>query len=249
MNHKSAGIFVFVMSVFFNGLCWGAEITADEILRRVDKVRCPDESFSLVARVSSYKLDGPKQSALYDVRMQSREKAIVRTLQPAHERGRLILMRDNDFWFFFPEVSKPLKITAEERFLGDIANGDIARINFFSDYRAQFLKEEIIGQKKYDVLQLSAKDKKATYGKAVLWVEKKTYWPLKAEFYAESGRFLKTCSYENYKMLAGRMRPSRLVLRDALVEGQYSVIEYDKIELEKIEDKYFTREYLKKMVF
>ncbi len=241
---------IFLSVLLFSTVVYAdVNINPNGILKKVDQVRCPDQDFSLVVRVSSYKNDHPKQSALYAIRMQGREKTIVRTLQPANERGRLILMRDNDFWFFFPEVSKPLRITAEERFLGDIANGDIARINFYADYNAQFLREEIIAQKKYDVLELNAKDKKTTYGKVVLWVEKKKYWPLKAEFYADSGRFLKTCSYENYKMLAGAMRPSRLVLTDGVIDGQYSVIEYDKIELGKIADKYFTREYLKKMVF
>lgn len=245
-----------VFAVIFSlGLLFSARVFAETninpagILKQVDQIRCPDEDFSLVARVSSYKVNGTVQSALYQVQMQGREKTIVRTLQPANERGRVILMRDNDFWFFFPEVSKPLRIAAEERFLGDIANGDIARINFFADYNAQFLQEDSINEKKYYVLELKTKDKKTTYDKIVLWVEQKKFWPWKAQFYTNSGRLLKTCSYENYKMLAGRMRPSRMVLNDVINEGQYSVIEYDKIEVGKIADKYFTRDYLKKMVF
>lgn len=108
------------------------------------------------------------------------------------------------------------------------------------------MREESSNEKKYYVLELKAKSSKVTYGKVILWVEQKNFWPLKAEFYGVSGRFLKICSYENYKMLAGKMRPSRLVLSDAVIDGQYSVIEYDKIEVGRIENKYFTREYLKK---
>jgi outer membrane lipoprotein-sorting protein len=224
-------------------------INPSGILQKIDEIRSPNEDFSLVARVSSYSSNHPPQTALYDIRMQGREKTIVRTLQPANERGRVILMRDNDYWFFFPEVSQPLHVASQERFLGDIANGDIARINFFADYDAQFLREESSNEKKYYVLELKAKSSEVTYGKVILWVEQKNFWPLKAEFYGVSGRFLKICSYENYKMLAGKMRPSRLVLSDAVIDGQYSVIEYDKIDLGKIADKYFTRDYLKKMVF
>lgn len=244
-------VFLMSVQVFFLAGLAGANpnINPDGILRKIDEIRSPDEDFSLVARVSSYKSKHPPQTALYDIRMQGRERTIVRTLQPANERGRVILMRDNEYWFFFPEVSQPLHVASQERFLGDIANGDIARINFFADYDGQFLREESSNEKKYYVLELKAKNSKVTYGKVILWVEQKTFWPLKAEFYAVSGRFLKVCSYENYKMLAGKMRPSRFVLTDAVVEGQFSVIEYDKIEVGKIADKYFSRDYLKKMVF
>ncbi len=40
-----------------------------------------------------------------------------------------------------------------------------------------------------------------------------------------------------------------LVIKNVPTEGQYSVIEYDKIEVGKIADKYFSCEYLKKMVY
>ncbi|MCB9757358.1 MAG: outer membrane lipoprotein-sorting protein [Candidatus Omnitrophica bacterium] len=237
-------------SFFFVGMVGASSnINPSGILQKIDEIRSPNEDFSLVARVSSFKSNHPPQTALYDIRMQGREKTIVRTLQPANERGRVILMRDNDYWFFFPEVSQPLHVASQERFLGDISNGDIARINFFADYDGQFLREESSNEKKYYVLELKAKSSKVTYGKVILWVEQKNFWPLKAEFYGVSGRFLKICSYENYKMLAGKMRPSRLVLSDAVIDGQYSVIEYDKIEVGRIENKYFTREYLKKMVY
>ncbi len=246
---KIAGVVFFQWMVLASFVFADTGISPNAILKKVDEIRSPDEDFSLVARVSSFKVGRPKQSALYEVKMQGREKAIVRTLQPANERGRLILMRNKEYWFFFPEVSNSLKISADERFMGDVANGDIARINFFGDYQAQHLREESSDEKKYYVLELKAKDEKTAYGKIILWVEEEKYWPLKAEFYSVSGRFLKTCSYENYKMLAGRMRPSRLVLRDVVTAGQYSVIEYDKIEVGKIEDKFFSRDYLRKMVF
>lgn len=239
----------FLIFIGYSGAVNGENINPSGVLKKVDEVRCPDEDFSVVVFVNSYKINKPAQSAVYEIKMSGREKAIVRTLQPANERGRVILMRDNDYWFFFPEVSNPLRISANERFLGDVANGDIARINFFDDYNAKFLREESGNHKKYYVMELAAKDQKITYPKVILWVEQIKFWPLKAEFYAPNGRLLKTCSYENYKLLAGRYRPSRLVMKDALNEGQFSVIEYNKIEEGKIEDKYFSRDYLKKMVY
>ena len=70
--------------------------------------------------------------------------------------------------------------------------------------------------KNYYVLELTAHKESVTYAKAVLWAERETYWPLKAEFYAVSGRLLKTCSYDTYTMIDQRLRPSQLIMQDPL---------------------------------
>lgn len=224
-------------------------IAPEQILKKVDEIRCPDEDYIASVTVSSYKPNRSVQTANYEVRSHGRERTVVEILQLSSSHGRYVLMRDDDYWAFFPEVSQPVRIVAQERLLGDVFNGDITRTNFFGDYDAKILRVESSKRKKYNVLELQAKGAGATYGKIILWVEQDKFWPLKAEFYALSGRFLKTCYYENYKKLAGKMRPSRLVMRDAIIKDQYSVLEFNSIDLGKIPEKYFSKEYLKKKVF
>jgi hypothetical protein len=187
--------------------------------------------------------------ATYEVLVKGREKTVIKTLLPKVERGRLLLMRGRSLWAFFPEVSKPLRISLQERLIGEVANGDIARANFSGDYTAQILRTEKTDGKEYYVLELTAVSDEVTYARVILWAEKKTFWPLKAEFYAISGRLLKTCFYENYKMLAGRLRPTRLVMEDPLVKGQKSVIEYGNMQIKQLPEKYFTKDYMKKLMY
>jgi len=235
-----------VASFFFTGLP-AAELTPDEIVQKVDDVRNPELDYTVIVSVSSYRPHNEPRIVTYDVMVKGRDRTVVKTKTPEMERGRMLLMRDKDFWAFFPEVAKPIRISFQERLTGEVANGDIARTNFSQDYSAKLLRSERIEDKDYYVLELTAKADDVTYGKAVLWVAQETNWPLKAEFYAASGRFLKTCLYENYALLAGRMRPSRLVMTDALVKNQYSVIEYEQMQTTELPEKYFTKEYLKKM--
>lgn len=239
------GFSVFMIS---SGVAF-AELTADEIIAKVDEVRNPNEDFTTVAKVTSYKENREPRTATYEVMAKGKTMTIVKTLEPQTERGRSLLMRDKDFWAFFPDVAKPLRISFQERLIGDVANGDIARTNFAGDYTATLVRMDDFNDKKYYLLELIAKDDSTTYGKVRIWVETETFWPLKADFYAISGRFLKTCSYENYTSLAGKLRPSRLVLRDAVIKGQYSVIEYNQMDLSELPEKYFTKEYLKKLVY
>ncbi len=55
--------------------------------------------------------------------------------------------------------------------------------------------------------------------------------PLKAEFYALSGRLLKTARYEEFSEMAGAMRPTRLVMEDALKKGEVSVLTYENMNV------------------
>ena len=71
--------------------------------------------------------------------------------------------------------------------------------------------------------------------------------PYKAEFYSLSDRLLKTCTYENYQQLGGRVRPTRLVMKDALRAEEESVLEYSDLRLRDLPDKMFTKDFLKRL--
>lgn len=226
-----------------------AELTPDEIVAKVDTVRNVEADHTMMATVTSYKPNRAPRVAKYEVMVKGVENTIVKTLEPQTERGRSMLMRGPDFWAFFPEVAKPLRISLQEKLTGDVSNGDIARTNFSGDYAATLLRDEEINGKKHYVLELKSKKDTSTYGKVILWAEHDTFGPFKAEFYALSGRFLKTCSYEEYEMIAGQMRPSLLVLTDAVLKGQYSTIKYGGLTEGEIPEKYFSKEYLKKLAY
>lgn len=244
---KRLSIILCALNLILTAPVHAQELTADEIVKKVDEVRNPELDYETDVRVVSYKPNRPDHATRYDVFIKGKDKTIVKTTEPENERGQSLLMRENDFWAFFPEVSKPIRISLQQRLNGDVANGDIARTNFSGDYSAKILRTEQKSGKDFYVLELSSLRDSTTYGKIVLWVMAENYWPVKAEFFAISGRFLKTCTYENYKTMAGKLRPSKLVLKDAVVKGQYSTIEYNDIKLTEIPEKNFTKEYLNKI--
>ena len=62
-----------------------------------------------------------------------------------------------------------------------------------------------------------------------------------------SDRLLKTSRYENFQMMLGKQRPTRLIMEDALHKGEQSVLEYSTMKLKDLPDKVFTKDYLKKL--
>ncbi len=86
-----------------------------------------------------------------------------------------------------------------------------------------------------------------TYHRVLYWVKQANFHPVKAEFFSASDRRLKTARYENFRQLGGKIRPTRLVLRDALHEGDESVLDYSGLKLRDLPDKVFTKDYLKRL--
>lgn len=228
----------------------GQTIDAAQIVAKADEVRNPGLEYTTNVTLESFTPGSKKKEvSTYEVLIKGKTKTLIKTLSPAVDRGQTLLMRDRDLWAFLPDVEKPLRISLQQRLVGQVSNGDLARANFSGDYTAKLLTRETVGQTSCMVLELTAKDDFVTYGKIKYWVNADNYNPVKAEFYAISGRLLKNCSYEKYKTLAGRLRPSLLVLSNPLVKGEYSTIEYTDMKVSDLPEKYFSKDYLKKLKY
>lgn len=217
------------------------------ILERADLIRFPKESFEVLVAVTSF-ADGKQVDArAYRVLSRGNENTIVQVLEPAADRGQAMLMRGRDLWIFMPAVSQPVRLSLAQRLTGQVANGDLARANFSGDYEPSILRTETVDGQEHYVLELVALDRGVTYSRVLYWVRKSNFHPYKAEFYALSGRLLKTCRYDGFKPLAGRPRPTRLVMQDALRQGEESILEYSEMKLRDLPARMFTKDYLQRL--
>jgi len=146
-----------------------------------------------------------------------------------------------------PDLPGHLTAPLAQRLTGAVANGDLARANFSGDYKPQLLRTEKVDGESMYVLELSAVDRSVTYHRIVYWVRQSNFWPQKAEFYSLSERLLKTCLYQKFEKMAGRVRPTRLTMVDALRAGEESTLDYNDMRLRELPDKIFTKDYLKRL--
>src|SRR3972149_1458319 len=123
-------------------MTYGATPSPEEIIAKADEIRSPQMDYTVDVTVTSIKPDGGKKAAQYEVLVKGKEKTIIKTLSPDMERGRTLLMLGNDLWVFLPDVSKPIRISLQQRLIGEVANGDIARVNFSGDYRPTLLRTD-----------------------------------------------------------------------------------------------------------
>lgn len=223
------------------------DAAAKGIVEKVDRIRFPQGGYQVIVKITNSTPGRDPDGREYEILSKGNDRTIIRTVAPAQDKGQVLLMRDRDLWIFMPSVSQPIRLSASQRLTGQVANGDLARANFSGDYNPAIIRTDTIENENYLVLELKAVDRTVTYDKVVLWVNKNTDRPLKAEFYALSGRLLKTCRYQNYREAAGAFRPTRLVMEDGLVEGSKSVLDYSDLRNKDLPDRMFAKDYMKKL--
>jgi outer membrane lipoprotein-sorting protein len=223
------------------------EKLAKDIVEKADRIRFPDEGFQVDVAIANSNGGQVTDTRQYRVLSKGNENTIVFTEEPAVDRGQAMLMRGRDLWIFLPSVSQPVRLSLSQRLTGQVANGDLARANFAGDYNPKVLRTETLDGESYHVLELTAVDRGVTYSRVLYWVKQSNGHPHKAEFYSVSDRLLKTCKYESFKPLGGRVRPTRLVMQDALKAGDESVLEYSDMQPRDLPDKMFTKDYLKRL--
>ncbi|MGC8765492.1 MAG: outer membrane lipoprotein-sorting protein [Brevinematia bacterium] len=236
MNKKSFLLMILLFSVK------SFSLTPEDILKLVDKWRGPSSSFLIDLKVSSYSKDEIVESLEMKGYVKGK-KSMVYFTSPAKWKGRKMLMVGNDVLMIFPNTSKPVRLSPSQRLMGDVANGDVARLTFSQDYNASLLGEEGDSY----ILKLVAKTEGTTYHSIILWVKKDNFVPIKATFFSLSGKELKTAYYSELKTLGGEERISKITIYDAIKKDNYSVIEFLNMEEKMVADKYFNIEFLMEM--
>lgn len=224
-----------------------SDVMAKSILEKADEIRFPRESFQVEVSIRTTSPGQTDELRQYRVLSKGNENSIVLTTEPAAERGQAILMKGRDLWVFMPSVSQPIRLSLSQRLTGQVANGDIARANFSGDYHPKLSRNDVVDGRNYHVLELTGVDRSVTYQRVLLWIDQENDQPFKAEFYSLSGRLLKTSRYENFEMVLGKLRPTRMIMEDALKQGEVSVLNYSGMQLRDLPDKLFTKNYLKRL--
>ncbi len=218
-------------------------LTALEIVKKADERRGPDGSFSFSVRVKDFNEKAVVQENVYKVYSKDMKFSLVETVFPERLAGRKLLMAGS-LWLYLPTLKRPTRVGLQQRLTGEVANGDIARAKFSLDYDAKFERKEKIEGTTYFRLILTAKDKTMAYRKVRLWVAEKSFLPLRAEFFALSGKKLKTGVYGDLETVLGKPRLTSLVIKDALQPAKQSHLKYYDYRREKLDDKFFNKESL-----
>jgi hypothetical protein len=233
-------VMLMIVSMFQMKIIY-AQMMPKEILSTADLARGAVGGLEWELIIESFE-DGQKESQTLNIKQRD-FNVLGEFVAPPKVRGRKILMIDRNLWFIKPGLKKPVPISPRQKLLGKASNGDIASTNYAVDYEPiQVAEDKVEGELCY-FFDLKATNKKATYDHIKYWISKNRLVGVKAEFYTVSGKMFKsaTFEYENNMLIEGKSRKliSKMIIRDAIIKENTTVMIYNNVKVKKIPDSTF----------
>ena len=198
----------------------------------------------------------PKWTRSMDIKAWTKgnDYTLILLTAPAKDKGTAFLKRKKEVWNWLPSLERTIKLPPSmmsQSWMGtDFTNDDLVKeSSIVEDYVHKFLRMEQQGGLDCYKIELTPKpEAPVVWGKILLWIDKKDYIQMRAEFYDEFGALAQTMVGSELKMLGGILLPSRLAMTPAGKKGQSTTLVYKALVFNQpIADHFFTTEQLSKV--
>ncbi len=140
-----------------------------------------------------------------------KQKYFIYFHRPADVKGMTFMVykyphRDDDRWLFIPALNMVRRIAARDKtssFVGsDFTYEDVSGRDLVED-RHELLKEETIDGRECFVVRSTPKNRDVNYSYKLSWIDKKTFLPLKEEYYDLGGGLFRVFKAVEIKEIQG----------------------------------------------
>ena len=231
--------------------------TGQEIIAAVDASRNPGQGFRVTSTITEYVQGQPRDHMALIVYAREDKKThqysnLIRYVEPARDVGKMVLFNGSNMWFYDPSSKASVRISPQQRLMGQASNGDVATANLAKDYTASLIAEEnLLDADKQNRacwhLDLTAATDEAVYSHIEMWIEKGTNRQVKGKFYSDSGRLLKIAYYHKFEQQLGRMVPAETIIIDAVNQNLVTTMGATGYEPQQIPDSWFQRDFLPRL--
>ena len=251
----SLAILPLALSLCLSGLAHAQ--SAEEIVAATDKVRNPGQPFRTTLRLTEY-VGGRERDHDSLVVFSKEDSAtrqfrnLVQYVEPARDAGKRVLLDGRSLWFYDPASKVSVRISAQQRLIGQAAIGDILTVNLAADYTASIVGTETIDDATRQPrqcwhLELKASNDLATYSRVEYWVEQGSFYPIKGKFYSDSGRLLKILYFRNFAPQLGAVRPTEAIIIDAVDSSLATTATFGEYAHQEIPEAWFQRDFLPRL--
>jgi hypothetical protein len=231
--------------------------SAQDLVAQADRVRNPDQPFRLTLALVEYVNGKPRDRVVLVVYARENKETrqfrnLIRYAEPARDVGKMVLLNAPNLWFYDPASKTSVRLSPQQRLIGQASNGDVLTVNLARDYTAKMLGEETLqdGERKdRDCwhLDLTAATPDAIYGRIEYWIERGTSRSVKGKFYSDSGRLLKIAYFRKYQEQLGGVRPTETVLIDAVDANLVTIATSSDYRYQEVPDNWFQRDFLPRL--
>ena len=219
---------------------------AHDLLAKLDNIMfAPKDKQGTVAIIL---LDKGKEESVREAEMfqKGRDKKLYRYTKPEKQAGIATLsLPDGVMWLYMPAFGSPKKITLlakSQAFTGtDFSYEDMATEPFAERFYPRLLEDR---PNEY-LLELTPRDDKSNYSKIIVHQDKKNYFPIKMEYYDNSGKLFKEADYLYEKI--GEYWNAKEVMMTNIKKDHSTMIRLSNVKFDQgLPDDIFMVENLKK---
>ncbi len=213
-----------------------AQETAREIVDRVDKLlRGASSEGTMEMEVVT-----EHWSRSIEMRMWSlgTEYALIRILSPQKEAGTATLKADNDIWNYLPRVDRTIKLPPSlmsASWMGShYTNDDLVKESeLIEDYDIAIgFEGSRDGVEVWEFVLTPKPDAAAIWGRIEEQIRKDDFMPVWARYYDDRGNVSRTMTFGDFRVMSGRLVPTRIDIVPADKPGERTTIFYRDIEFD-----------------
>lgn len=230
-------------------------VTAQDIK---EIVRKSDEKFRGSSSSGSFSMTIERPTWSRTISMKSwalgTDYSLIYVTAPAKEKGQVFLKRKGEMWNWVPSIERMVKIPPSmmmQSWMGsDFTNDDLVReSSIVKDYTHKLLGDETIDNYPcYKVELIPLENAPVVWGKVLMWVSKKDFLWLKAEFYDEDGILVNTEILSDIKKMDDRIIPCRMEMIPADKEGQKTIMIFENTDFDvPLKEDFFSIQNMKKI--
>jgi len=241
--------------IFFFILIFNMVTSAQDIKEIIRKA---DEKMRGTSSIGTFSMTIERPTWSRTVSMKSwtlgNDYSLIYIVAPAKDKGQVFLKRKNEMWNWVHSIERMFKIPPSmmmQSWMGsDFTNDDLVRqSSIVKDYTHRLLGEETVGDYLcYKAELIPLENAPVVWGKVIIWVSKKDYLWLKAEFYDEDEILVNTEILSDVKKMDDRLIPCRMEMVPADKKGQRTIMIFDKTDFDvPLKEDFFSIQNMKKV--
>ncbi|MBN1522127.1 MAG: outer membrane lipoprotein-sorting protein [Candidatus Aureabacteria bacterium] len=244
-------IFCFLLfSFLYQSPAFGEELSAREILDRIDDLWRGESSISIMSM--HVKKENYERSMTMKSYSKGKDYSLIIIKKPLKEAGIATLKYEDNIYNYLPKTNKVIKIPSSMMmgsWMGShFTNDDLVKESRLADeYDFEITRNFQQDQTDYIEITLVPKESSpSVWGKITVIVRKNDLMPVTEDYYDENMKKVRTMNFEDFQDVDGRLIPMTMKMHPVEKPDEHTIIRMEKIKFNvALPDELFSLRYLK----
>ena len=194
-----------------------------------------------------------KRTLQMEFHSKGKDRFLMKILSPKKERGTTTLRVKKDMWNYLPKVKRIIKVPVSMMggsWMGShFTNDDLVKQSrMANDFNSRISFDGVRdGRGRIEITSVAKEDAVVVWGKMVIEVDQKTYFPLQIRYFDEDLVLARTMTFGEPVQFSGRTIPASMKLTSEDKPNEFTEVRYDSLDfVTAVPDALFSRRNLER---